>query len=105
MQPPLQILLPLAEIAQFCERWKICEFYLFGSVLRNDFRPDSDVDVMITFAPDARWGWEFVEMKSELEEIFHRSVDLLTKASIEESHNWMRRKEILETAKLVYIAE
>ncbi|MGG6262968.1 nucleotidyltransferase family protein [Leptolyngbya sp. AN03gr2] len=104
MQPTIQIPLSQAEIAQFCQRWKIREFYLFGSVLRDDFRPDSDVDVMVTFAPDAEWGFEFVEIKRELEQLFDRKVDLLTKASIEQSHNWIRRKEILGTAKLIYVA-
>lgn len=104
MQPIVQISIPQSEIADFCRRWKVCEFYLFGSVLRDDFRPDSDVDVMVTFAADAQWGFEFVEMKRELEQIFHRQVDLLTKAAIEESHNWIRQKEILETARLVYVA-
>lgn len=104
MQPTIQIPLPQAEITEFCQRWKICEFYLFGSVLRSDFRPDSDIDVMVLFTADAQWGFEFVEMKRELEALFQRDVDLLTKTAIEASHNWIRRKEILETAKLIYVA-
>ncbi len=51
-----RIAIPQDKIADFCRRWKITEFALFGSVLRDDFRPDSDVDVLVTFAPDARWG-------------------------------------------------
>ena len=54
--PKLSIQLPEDKIAEFCQRWKISEFALFGSVLRNDFRPDSDIDVLITFAPDAKRG-------------------------------------------------
>ncbi|MGB7414305.1 MAG: nucleotidyltransferase domain-containing protein [Thermosynechococcaceae cyanobacterium] len=100
----LAIVLPKAEIMAWCDRWKVQEFYLFGSVLRDDFRPDSsDIDVMVTFAPEARWGFEFVSMKHELEQFFERKVDLLTKPSIEKSHNWIRRKEILGTAKLIYV--
>ncbi|MBE9193235.1 nucleotidyltransferase domain-containing protein [Gloeocapsopsis crepidinum LEGE 06123] len=99
---PTAIALPKAAIAQFCQRWKVEEFYLFGSVLRNDFRPDSDIDVMVQFAPDAHWGFEIVEMKQELEAMFRRKVDFLTKKSIEQSENWIRRKEILGTARLVY---
>lgn len=99
----IAIALPQEEIAQFCQRWKVQEFYLFGSVLRDDFRPDSDIDVMVQFAPDARWGLEIVDMKQDLEEIFRRKVDFLTKKSIEESENWIRRKEILETARLIYV--
>lgn len=102
---PVAIELPQAAIAQFCQRWKIEEFYLFGSVLRDDFRSDSDIDVMVQFAADARWGLlALVEMKEQLEEIFNRKVDLLTKKSIEESENWIRRKEILSTAKVIYVA-
>lgn len=100
---PVAIELPQAEIVQFCQRWKIEEFYLFGSVLRDDFRPDSDIDVMVQFAADARWGFEIVQMKRELEEIFGRKVDLLTKKSIEKSENWIRRKEILGTARAIYV--
>lgn len=99
----IAIALPQEEIAQFCDRWKIQEFYLFGSVLRNDFRPDSDIDVMVQFAPNARWGFEIVDMKQELEDIFHRRVDFLTKNSIEQSQNWIRRREILESARLIYV--
>lgn len=98
------IALPKDAIANFCKRWKIDELYLFGSILRDDFRKDSDVDVLVTFAPDNSWGWEIVSMKDELEEILSRKVDFLTKKSIEESDNWIRRKEILSTARLFYAA-
>ena len=72
-------------------------------MLQDDFRPDSDVDVMVIFAPDAQWGFEFVDMKQELEELFDRKVDLLTRNSIEQSENWIRREEILGTTKLIYV--
>ncbi len=91
-------------LANFCQRWQIAEFYLFGSVLRDNFCSDSDIDVMVKFTPDAQWGFEFAAIKRELEELFGREVDLLTKASIEASHNWIRRKEILDTARLIYVA-
>lgn len=98
------IALPYDAIAQFCQRWKIQEFYLFGSVLRDDFRPDSDIDVMVQFAPNSSWGLlELVRMKRELEELFMRKVDLLTKKTIERSENWIRRREILGTARLIYV--
>ncbi|MEA5467683.1 nucleotidyltransferase family protein [Spirulina sp. 06S082] len=90
-------------LAEFCQRWKVQEFYLFGSVLREDFRPESDIDVMVRFKPDARWGLKFVRMKYELEELFQRDVDLLTIESIEESYNWIRQAEILGTARLIYV--
>jgi uncharacterized protein len=106
LQPlPFQIAiaLPKEAIEDFCRHWKVQEFYLFGSVLRQNFRPDSDVDVMVQFAPDVRWGFEIVDMKQSLEKILGRKVDLLTKKSIEQSDNWIRRKEILDTARLIYV--
>ena len=99
----LPIALSREVLAEFCQRWKVQEFYLFGSVLREDFRPESDIDVMVRFKPDAYWGFEFVSMKYELEELFQRDVDLLTIESIEESHNWIRQAEILGTARLIYV--
>ncbi|MGH2413297.1 MAG: nucleotidyltransferase family protein [Microcystaceae cyanobacterium] len=99
----LAIDLSQSAIAEFCQRWKVQEFYLFGSVLRDDFRPDSDIDVMVQFAPASVCGLlELVRMKHELEALFSRKVDLLTKKSIEQSENWIRRKEILGTATLIY---
>lgn len=101
----LQIQLPQKEIADFCQLWQIKEFSVFGSVLREDFRSDSDIDVMVSFAADAPWGLlEFVRMKRELETLLGREVDLLTKESIEQSDNWIRRQEILGTAQIVYVS-
>ena len=101
----LPIELPHAKMAEFCQRWKVEEFYLFGSVLREDFRPDSDIDVMVKFQPNAGWGLlELVRMKRELETWLKRPVDLITKKAIEQSHNWIRRQEILETAQMIYVA-
>ena len=92
-----------AAIAQFCQQWQIREFYVFGSVLREDFRPDSDIDVMVSFQANAPWGLlELVRMKRELETIVGREVDLVTKQSIEQSENWIRRQEILSTARVIY---
>jgi len=96
--------LPKERIADFCERWKITEFALFGSILRDDFRPDSDVDVLVTFAPDAKWGlFAVVQMQQELEAIVGRDVDFVERKAIERSHNWLRRKEILGSAKTFYV--
>ena len=100
------IALPKEAIADFCGRWKIDKFYLFGSVLRNDFRPDSDIDAMVTFSHNSSWSlFDLVAMKEELEEVCLRKVDLMTRASIQNSENWIRRKEILETARLFYAAK
>jgi len=93
------------KIAEFCRRWKITEFALFGSVLRDDFRPDSDVDVLVTFAPDAEWSlFDHVDMEEELSAMLDRKVDLISRRAVERSDNWIRRKAILSTAEPVYVA-
>jgi uncharacterized protein len=92
-------------IEKFCKKWKITEFALFGSVLREDFRPDSDVDVLVTFSPDSDWGVEhLLDMKEELEALFGRAVDLVEKRLVEESRNYIRRKHILSHMEAVYAA-
>ena len=66
-----------AEISEFCRRWQISELALFGSVLRDDFGPESDLDVLITFSPDADWGLlDHYQMQQELERLLGREVDL-----------------------------
>lgn len=93
---------PRAKIEEFCRRWKIVEFSLFGSALREDFGPDSDVDVLVTFAPDAEHSlFDRVQMVEELEEIFGRHVDLAQEKLLE---NPFRRREILRTKELIYAA-
>lgn len=97
--------LPMTEIIEFCDRWQVIEFALFGSVLRDDFRPDSDIDVLLTFSPTAKRGLtETLQMRDELQTIFNRKVDLIVKAAIERSENWLRRKNILESAQTIYAA-
>jgi predicted nucleotidyltransferase len=91
-------------LEEFCRKWSITELSFFGSVLTDDFGPDSDVDVLVSFAEDARWGLEIVDIKDELEELFGRRVDLLTKRSVEQSENWIRRRAILETARPYVVA-
>ena len=91
------------EISDFCQRWRITEFALFGSVLRDDFDAESDLDILVAFAPDADWSLlDHVEMEQELEALLGRKVDLLSRRSVERSHNWLRRREILDTAEVVY---
>jgi uncharacterized protein len=92
-------------VADFCRRWKIVELALFGSVLREDFRPDSDVDVLVTFAPDTSWRfYDLVNMKDELEAMFGRPVDLIEKRLVECSENYIRRKHILNHMETIYVA-
>lgn len=91
------------DIIKFCERWSICEFLLFGSVLRDDFGPDSDVDILVSFKAETDWGLlDHIRMKQELKSLFHRNVDLITKRSLEQSSNWLLRREILKTVRVLF---
>jgi uncharacterized protein len=93
---------PHAEIAEFCRRWRIAELSLFGSVLREDFGPQSDVDVLVTFEPDDPWSlWDLIQMRDELSSMLGRPVDLVEKRAI---RNPFRRQEILSTAQVLYAA-
>ena len=93
------------QIAAFCRKWLVVKFELFGSVLRDDFRPDSDVDVLVTFAPDAQWSlFDLVHMQDELEQLFGRHVDLVERPAIEKSLNYIRRRNILSSAERIYAA-
>jgi hypothetical protein len=94
--------LPRKKIADFCERWHITEFSVFGSALRDDFGPDSDIDVLVSIDPKAHLGlFELIDMKLELQQIFKRPVDLVEKEGL---RNPYRRREILRTAQVVYAA-
>ena len=94
--------LPMDKISQFCTKWKISELALFGSVLREDFGPDSDVDVLIEFAENAGWSlFEWVDMIEELKSIFGREIDLASKRGL---RNPFRRHQILTTREIVYAA-
>ena len=98
-----QIPIDREKIRIFCEKWKIVEFSLFGSVLTNEFRPDSDVDVMVEFAPDARWRFrQWLEMEDELRRILGRNIDLVERETIERSDNYIRRRSILQGSQRVY---
>lgn len=97
--------IPEARIKDFCTKWKIIEFSFFGSVLRDDFRPDSDIDVLVTFDEDAQHSlFDLVHMGAELKEIFGRNVDLVSRRGIEASRNYLRRKAILDSAEAIYAA-
>lgn len=100
--PQARIPLPLEAISAFCRRWRIEELSLFGSAVRADFSPESDVDVLVTFSPEAKVNlFDFVEMQEELERIFQRKVDLVSKGGL---RNPFRRHEILNTRQIVYAA-
>ena len=100
-----RINIPRETIAQFCKKWKIREFALFGSVLRDDFRPDSDIDVLVTFTDDAKHTlFDLVHMEKELNEILGREVDIVSRRGIESSRNYIRKNAILSSAEAVYAA-
>lgn len=95
--------LPIAEIVAFCDRWQIVEFALFGSVLRDDFRPDSDIDVLYIFSEQSTHTlFDVVTMQEELQAIFGRKVDLISRKGIEASRNYLRRQNILSNAVTIY---
>ena len=90
---------PMDKIASFCRKWKVVEFSLFGSVLRDDFGPDSDVDVLVTFADDARWSLShWADMEHELGELFGRAVEVVEKAAL---RNPFRRHSILRDSEVI----
>ena len=92
-----------SQLAEFCQRWQIEAFAFFGSVLRDDFNPESDLDVLVTFKSEANWSLlDHLRMEQELSDLLNRKIDLLTRRAVEQSHNWMRRQEILGTAEVVY---
>ncbi len=92
-------------IKKFCQKWEIKELVFFGSVIREDFNPSSDVDVLVSFEDTATWSLlDHVSMQRELSEIIGRDVDLVTRRSVEQSHNWLRKKQILENSEAYYAA-
>ena len=89
-------------LAAFAERWQVVELALFGSALRDDFGPGSDVDLLVTFEEGETWSLlDLVQMKLELEDVFGRSVDLVGRMAVERSPNWIRREAILGSARTV----
>ena len=92
--------IPKDKIADFCREWRIVEFALFGSVLREDFRPESDVDVLVEFAPECVPGLAFFTMEAELSEILGRRVDLNTPGFLSPYF----RDEVLGEAEVQYVA-
>jgi len=100
MNPPIPV--DPAQIIAFCRKWKVREFSIFGSVLREDFGPESDVDVLVSFEPDAPWSYfEWADMTDELKAIFGREVDLVEKESLQ---NPYRRHAILSSRRVLYAA-
>lgn len=97
--------LPQDKIVAFCKKWQVAELSLFGSVLRDDFRADSDIDVLVHFSTDAKPTiFDLIRMEDEMEQILGREVDLIERAGVEQSRNYIRRKAILESAEAIYAA-
>lgn len=96
------------KIAEFCRKWQIKELALFGSALGDEFRPDSDVDLLVTFQDPHRsfgpWMGELQEMEEELARLFSRPVDFVLRDSVERSENYIRRRAILKDLMLLYVA-
>ncbi len=90
------------DVARFCVRWNIAEMSVFGSVLRSDFGSDSDIDVLIEFDIGKVPGLAFVRMADEIEELFGRPVDVVTRFAVARSKNPFRREEILGTAQVIH---
>jgi len=91
-----------AMLKQFCGKWRIRELSLFGSALREDFKPQSDIDFLVSFEPEATWDlFDLIAMKAELESFCGRPVDLVEKEAL---RNPWRKKTILNTRKLIYAA-
>ena len=98
----LRIELPLQSVAELCERWKIDRLEVFGSVLRDDFRPDSDIDLLYTAGAEARWGWDIVDLRDEFSRMLHRPIHLVSRRAIEQSRNVIKRQLILDDAQVLY---
>ena len=97
-----EIDIPENRLAELCRKWKVKELSLFGSILRDDFSPTSDVDVLVSFDPSAPWSlWDLLDMREELQSLFGRPVDLVEKEAL---RNPFRRHEILKTHKVLYAA-
>jgi len=94
-----KIEIPVQEIADLCRRYQVRELAVFGSFLRDDFRPDSDIDLLVEFAPDAEIGFlALARMGRELSSILHRPVDLVPKAGLKAKI----RDQVLSNRKVLY---
>ena len=97
--------LPLDQIRDFCRRWGIVELAVFGSAVRGELTPESDIDFLVTWGPDAHWSLvERSRLEDELTAIVEREVDLVSRRAIEESKNFVIREHILGSARTVYAA-
>lgn len=98
--------LPMDELARVCRKYGVSELAIFGSALRNEFGPDSDVDFLVTFENDDSGPWmcKLTELENELSVLLQRDVDVVHRHGIEQSNNWIRREAILGSVRIVYAA-
>lgn len=102
---PMNLGIEADRIADFCRRWKINRLAIFGSALREELRPDSDIDLLVTFRSDADWTmFDHFTMEEELSRLFGREVDLISVRAVEENPNPISRREILDSARQIYAA-
>ena len=91
------------QLEEFCQKAKITELCLFGSILRDDFHPDSDIDILVTFLPHINMSLlQFVDLEYQLQDLLKRNVDLIEKLVLEKDFNWIRRQEILNNYQVIY---
>ena len=100
-----QLTIPKHRLAAFCQANEVRRLWIFGSAVRDDFGPESDIDVLVEFAKEARHSlFDMVRMEEELREVFGRKVDLVERAGVERSRNYLHRKAILDSAETIYAA-
>ena len=100
-----EILVPTSRIAEYCRVNGIARLDVFGSALRADFGPESDIDLLVDFEPDRTPSlFDFVRMEQEFADLFGREVNLVSRSGIERSRNYIRRAEILGSAETIYAA-
>jgi len=101
----VRVALDRSRVAEFCRRWGVSDLAVFGSAVRDDFGPESELDVLVSPLPGTVWSLlQLSEMRDELAAFAGRPVDLVVRRAVERSPNWIRRKEILESAETVYAA-
>ena len=101
MNPRIDI--PCEVLAAFCRKWDIVELSLFGSAVRGDFRPESDIDLLVHFRPGKKYGlFRLSRMQEELEAIFERKVDLVSESAVMRSENYIKRRQLLAPPAVIY---
>ena len=104
MNVALQLPVDEDKLGEFCRKWRISELAVFGSVLRDDFGPESDVDFLVSFAPESKWRlFDKFHMQDELSEIVGRPVDLVDRSALQEARNPFRRRAILNSAQVLNV--